>query len=111
MPSFASNGTTSWRCVSRAALGQPLQPLPFVLDDFRPRQFLLLLLDECDDRFTPGFDQVAPGHLFDIMHRSAPFGRKLDLVQHLGKQRCHLAKPLLNLDNHHSCSRGRKMKH
>ena len=91
--------------------GQPVKLLPLVLDDLRPRDFFLLLLDVRDDHFAAHFDQAAPGRLLDFMHRIAPFGRTLELVEHLRKRLGHLAKPILNLDNHRSGSCGRTLKH
>ena len=94
-----------------AWLGQTLQNLPFVLNLLWSRNALLLFLNKGGDRFTPHFNEIGPSHLLDFMDCIATFGRTLNFVQKLREHLYRLAKPILKLDNHHSGSCGRTLKH
>jgi len=87
--------------LSRASLGQPPKLLPFLLDHLRPWQFFVLLLDVRDDHFAAQLDQAEPSRFLHFMHRIAGSGRMFKSSQHFQELLRHLAKPILNLDNHH----------
>ena len=66
-------------------LGQPVKRLPFVLDHL-PAEAVLPPALRCTRRLFRGpFPAGCSSHLLNLMHRIAPFGRMLDLVQQLRK--------------------------